>query len=364
MSAAEKTEKPTQQRLLKEARKGKSYTSRDLLAAAVLLAGLPAVALLSSLERVGALYVDIIRSGFTLTPHAATLAALWSMLLALAPVLLISVVVIVLLSLWMSKGVIAAEAIRIDVSRLNPVNGFKNLFSLKVVKDLIRTVLYLLCAALFAWLAVDIWAPDLFSMTRATPAQLAAGWGRLALSFGLGLLVALAPVFLLSGWLDHILFIRGMKMEKHEVRREHKENDTKPEVKQRRREISEELSAQVQADTLGSNVILANPTHIAVGIFVMSEGPQMPFVSVREKGRRARLVIALAEANGIPVVRDVRLARAAYFGNRRYRFLQSGQVDAVMRLITWLRDVERAGVADASPGGAADDPPTEPTVSQ
>jgi len=358
MSSAQKTEKPTPQRLKKEGRKGKSYNSRDLIAAAVLLGGLPAIALLATLKGVAALYVDIASHRAGLSPHVATLDALKSLLVALAPVLLVSVVIIALLSLWMSKGIVAAEAIRFDLTRLNPVNGFKNLFSLKVVKDLVRTMLYLLCAALFCGWAISLWGPDLFALVRATPGQLAAAWVRLSLSFGLALLAALAPVYLLSAWLDHLLFIREMKMEKHEVKRERKDSETKPEVKQRRREITDELSAQVQADTLGSNVVLANPTHIAVAIFVMEGGPDLPFVSVREKGRRARKVIALAETNGIPVVRDVRLARAVYFNSRRYQFVQSGQIDAVMDLVRWLRDVERAGAPDPPEASDASDPPT------
>ena len=350
MSSSEKTEKPTQQRLKKEGRKGKSYNSRDLSAAAMLLGGLPAIVLLGSMQRVGALYVDIASHSARLSPHVAAMAALKGLLVALAPVLLICVVLIVLLSLWMSKGIVAAEAVRLDFTRLNPVSGFKNLFSLRVVKDLVRTLLYLLFASLFCWLAIGIWGPDLFALVRATPGQLAMAWAKLSLSFSLGLLAALAPVYLLTGWVDHLLYIREMKMEKHEVKREHKDNETKPEVRQRRRDIADELSAQVQADTLGSKVVLANPTHIAVGLFVMDDGPVMPFVSVREKGRRARKVIALAEANGIPVVRDIRLARAVYFNSQRYRFVQSEQLDAVMNLVTWLRDVERAGAPHASDG--------------
>ena len=72
----------------------------------------------------------------------------------------------------------------------------------------------------------------------------------------------------------------------------------------------------------------------------------MAFVSVRERGARARKVIALAEANGVPVVRDVRLARAIYFSTRRYRFVQDRSIEPVMQIVRWLRDVERAGQPD------------------
>ena len=354
--ASEKTEKPTPQRLKKESRKGKSFNSRDLVAAAVLWAGLPAIVLLGSLMPVAHLYMDIVRGGFSITPAAAALGALKALLLALAPVFLACVASVVLCSLWMSGGMIASEAIRFDLNKLNPINGFKNLFSVRVVKDLLRTVLYIVCCALFAWWAIALWGPQLFSQIHATDAQLAALWQHVALRFALGLLVALAPVYLFTAWLDHVLFIREMKMEKHEVKRENKENEIKPEVKQRRQQISDELSAQVQADTRGSTVVLANPTHIAVGIFLMDDDMPMPFVSVRERGARARKVIALAEAHGVPVVRDIKLARAIYSSTRRYRFVNDRNIDAVMAVVRWLRDVERAG----KPPEDGDATPAEP----
>lgn len=354
--ASEKTEKPTAQRLEKEGRKGKSFNSRDLVAATVLWLGLPAIALLGSLAPLAQLYVDIVRGGFAITPTAAALAALKGLLLALAPVLLAAGIGVVICSLAMSKGRIATEAIRFDLNKLNPVNGFKNLFSARVLKDLLRTVLYLLCCGLFAWLALGLWGTDLFSQVQASDAQLVGVWRHVALMFGLGLLLAMAPVYLLAGWLDHLLFIREMKMEKHEVKRERKDNEVKPEIRQRRHQVNEELSAQVQADTRGSTVVLANPTHIAVGIFLMDDDTPLPFVAVRERGARARKVIALAEASGVPVVRDITLARAIYFNTRRYQFVNDRSIDPVMRIVRWLRDVERAGKPDGDTDAVPPDP--------
>lgn len=347
--SSEKTEKPTAQRLEKEGKKGKSFNSRDLVTAVVLWLGLPAIVLLSSLNVLAQLYVDTVTGGFSITPAAASLVALKGLLQAMAPVLLAALAGVVTCSLAMSKGRIATEAIRFDLNKLNPVNGFKNLFSFRVLKDLLRTVLYMVSCGVFAWLAMNIWGTDLFSQVHADDAQLAALWAHVALRFALGLLLAMAPVYLLAGWLDHFLFIREMKMEKHEVKRERKDNEIKPEIKQRRQQVNDELSAQVQADTLGSTVVLANPTHIAVGIFLLDDDTPLPLVSVRERGARARKVIALAEANGVPVVRDVALARSIYFSSRRYRFVQDRSIDPVMEIVRWLRDVERAGKPDDAP---------------
>lgn len=340
--ASEKTEKPTPKRLRKEAQKGKSYNSRDLLAAAVLWTGMLALMVATSLAPLITLYTDIVRGGFSIAPAHAAAAALKAFAWGVAPVLVASIAAIVVVSLLMSKGIIANESIRIDLNRLNPVNGFKNLFSLKVVKDLVRTLLYLLFASLFVWVAFKLWSPDIFIQVHATDGQLVGLWLKLTVSVGSGLLLALAPVYLLAGWVDHLLYIRELKMEKHEVKREHKENEVSQEVKQRRRDISSELSAQVQADTAGSTLLLTNPTHIAIGIFLMDDDTPMPFVSVREKGARARKVIAVAKRYGVPVVRDVRLARAVYAKSRRYRFVHDDDVESVMEVVRWLRDVERA----------------------
>jgi len=353
MSSAEKTEKPTPQRLRKEGRKGKSFNSKDLLAAAVLLVGLLMLTCVTGLERVMSLYIQITRNTADLSPAAAAALGLKALSWTVAPVLVASILGIAVVSLAQSRGIIANEAIRFDPSRLNPVNGFRNLFSLKVVKDLLRSLLYLLAASVFGWLAWGIWGPDLFAQVHAGDAQLATIWSRVAGGVVLGLLLALAPVFLLAGWLDHVLFIRELKTDKHEAKREREDNEIPPEVKQRRYQIAEELSAQVQADTMGSTVMLANPTHIAVGIFLPDDDIPMPFVSVREKGQRARKAIALAERSGVPVVRDVRLARAVYAKSTRYRFVHDDDIDGVMAVVRWLRDVERAALHETAAESAS-----------
>lgn len=362
MSAAEKTEKPTPQRLRKEGRKGKSYSSRDLLAAAALWAGVPVLVATATLAPLAALYMDAAK-GASLTPGGAVLAALKALALTLAPVLLACAAATTLVSLWMSRGVLASEAVRVDLARLNPVTGFKNLFSLKVLKDLLRALLYLGATVLFSAVAWRTWGAELLALVNAGDSALALQWPRIASGFVLGLLLAFAPVYLLSGWLDHVLFIREMKTAKHEARREQKENDIKPEVRNRRREIAEELSAQVQADTLGSSFVLANPTHVAIGIYIADQEVPLPFVAVREKNARARKVIALAEAHGVPVVRDVALARAIYARSRRYRFVEDANIDAVMAVVRWLRDVERASrppEPPPDPAAPAVPPPPSP----
>lgn len=348
-----KTEKPTPHRLLKESKKGKSYVSRDLAGMAVLVAGLIALATLVSTRAVHGIYRGMAERGFSLTPAEAAWQATVAFLSIAVPVGAAAIVAAVLISLVQSRGVIAAEAVRIDLARVNPISGFKNLFSLKTVKGVISATLYLLAGLVFLVLAWHLFAPTVFAQVQmpdkaASAVWYSVGWRSTAL-----LLAVLAPIVLAAAFVEYRLYIREMRMEKHEVKQEHKDHNGNPEIKQRRREIGEELSAQTQSDVAGSSLVLANPTHIAVGIYIHPDYPGLQFVSVRERGRRARKVIALAEKCGVPVVRDIPVARAVYAKARRYQFIPADLTTPITRILLWLKDIERTH-AEPPPDSAHD----------
>lgn len=351
-----KTEKPTPHRLLKESKKGKSYVSRDLAAAAMLVAGLIALATMTSSRALQGFYRGMAERGFTLTPAEAAWQATTAFLWIAVPVGATAIVAAVLVSLMQSRGVIAAEAVRVDLARVNPISGFKNLFSLKTVKSVITATLYLLAGLVFVVLAWKLFAPTVFAQVQMPDKAAGAVWHSVGWRSTALLLAVLAPIVLAAAFIEYRLYIREMRMEKHEVKQEHKDHNGNPEIKQRRRQISDELSAQTQSDVAGSSMILANPTHIAVGIYVHPDYPGIQFVSLRERGKRARNVIALAERVGVPVVRDIPVARAVYARVRRYQFVPAELTTPISRILLWLKDIERNHAADAAPDADAADP--------
>jgi flagellar biosynthesis protein FlhB len=341
-----KTEKPTPHRLLKESKKGKSFVSKDLAASAVLVAGLVALAVGTSSRAVVGFFRGMAESGFSLTAADAAWQATVAFLWMAVPVGAAAIVAAVLISLVQSRGVIAAEAVRIDLARVNPISGFKNLFSLKVVKGAVTAILYLLAGIVFVILAWALFAPTLFAQVQMPDKAAAAVWHSVGWRSTALLLSVVVPIALAAAFVDYRLYIRDMRMDKSEVKQEHKDHNGNPEIKQRRRDINDELSAQVQSDVAGSSLVLANPTHIAVGIYVHPDYPGLQFVSVRERGRRARKVIALAEKSGIPVVRDITVARAVYAQVRRYQFVPVELTSPIAGILQWLRDIERNHAAD------------------
>ncbi|HEY9132751.1 MAG TPA: EscU/YscU/HrcU family type III secretion system export apparatus switch protein [Dyella sp.] len=343
-----KTEKPTPRRLLEETRKGKGFHSTDMSAAFTLVGGMLVLLSFTSLMAVAGLYRYVIDRGFDVLPSQMFYLALTAYAKAVAPTALASLVFALLIGLFKSGGVLATEALKIDLDRLNPVNGFKNLFSLKVVLDLLKALLYLTATAMAVIIVWNNEAAAIFRLSSANPTDLVRAWAAIGARAVLTLLAALAPVYVLAAFLDYRMHIRNLRMEKHEVKQERKDNEGDPEIKRRRRDTARELSAQTQADVAGSTLVLANPTHIAIGIYLHSDDIPLPFISVREHGAKALAVIKLAEKFNVPVVRDVRLARAIFAQSKCYTFVHSDEIEAVMRVVQWLRDVERAGQEDAA----------------
>lgn len=348
-----KTEKPTPYRLLEESRKGKSFVSKDLTAAAVLIAGSIALVTATSTRALKGFYLELVARNFHMSVSDAAGKAVLAFLWMALPAVLACIAAAVLSSLLQSRGVIANKAFKIDLARLNPVNGFKNLFSLKVVKAALGASLYLLLGSLFVVVAWHLFAPLVFGQVRIAAEQAGGIWVDVGWRSTALLLAMLAPVYLGAAVLDFRLHIRDLRMDKSEVRREDKDHNGNPEIKQRRRQIGEELSAQVQSDVTSSSLILANPTHIAVGIFIHEDYPSLQFVSVREHGAKARAVIAMAERNGVPVVRDIPVARAVYGKVRRYQFVPPELTSPIGRILQWLQDIEHA---HASPSVCSADP--------
>lgn len=208
---------------------------------------------------------------------------------------------------------LATKALAFKGEHLNPINNAKQLFSLRSLFEIIKSVLkvggltlifgYLLAryAASFGYLA--------YCGSRcAIPV-----FGTL-MSWLLGALIACYVVFsLLDYTFQHYNTMKQLKMSHEEVKRENKDSDGDPHIKQKRRQLQREVqSGSFAKNVKRSTAIVRNPTHFAVCLFYHPDDAPLPMVIEKGKGERAALIIALAERQGIPIVENIALARALH----------------------------------------------------
>lgn len=343
MSSASKTEKPTPKKRRDAAKKGQTFKAKDLSSSCLILCAIIYLGSSDTLLQVMEVYRRVIASGFEADPqrYAAELNVL--LLKVIAPVIVVCFLASALPTLLQTGLALASEALKLNFGALNPINGFKKLFSLRTLKDTVKALLYLACFGVAFW---TVWLSErhlLFSQLYAQPVDLFQIWGHLLGVLVLTFLGCILLVVILDALCEYWLYIKELKMDKQAVKREHKEQDGNPEIKGRRRDLHMELlSEQVKSDVRGSRVIIANPTHIAVGIYFRPEVTMMPFVSLMETNQRALAVRKYAAEVGVPVVTDIPLARRILKTHQRYSFIQLDEVENVLRLLVWLEQIEQA----------------------
>ncbi len=340
---AEKTEKPTEKKRRDSAKKGQTFRSRDLVATVVLVSGVFFLGSGMDFSPLIELYSMALLYNHKMT-EAGYITQLTIVLLKMSlPFIILCVLTGFAATLLQTKFSIASEALRFNIKALNPIDGFKRIFSLRTVKEFVKSILYFFVLTATCYTLVSNELKNILMVYHGTLMQLITYWVSVTIKTILLFVLWSLLVLLAEFIVEYFLYIKEMKMDKHEVKQERKELDGNPEIKRARRRAHHEiLSGEEKSAIRNSEVVMANPTHIAVAIYFNMDVALFPFISLRCSNLKAQAAIAYAEKEGIPVVRDVKLARRLYNSYSVYSFISINDdaLLAVMDILVWLRRVE------------------------
>jgi flagellar biosynthesis protein FlhB len=197
-----------------------------------------------------------------------------------------------------------------DLSRLDPIGGIRGLFRWQRLWSVARAWTAALLLGWFAWRALEIHAVPLtnsvgrLETSTAVAGQAAEYLGRWAAAVGLAL-----------GLFD-LLIARGawrsrLKMSKVEVKRESRESEGDPQIKAARHRAYQEMLASSMVNAVrDATVVIVNPEHLATALQYRQDEDDAPRVVASGQGDLARRIQEAARAYGVPIVRDVPVARA------------------------------------------------------
>lgn len=340
---AEKTEKPTDKKRRDSAKKGQIFRSRDLVATTVLISGIFFLGSVMDFSPLVELYSMALLYNNKITEMDYITQLVVVLLKMSLPFIVICVVVGYATTLLQTKFSIASEALRFNIKALNPIDGFKRIFSLRTLKEFVKSLLYFAVLTGTCYTLISKELRSILMVYHGTLMQLVTYWVSVTIKAVLFFVLWSLLVLLAEFIVEYFLYIKEMKMDKHEVKQERKELDGNPEIKRARRRAHHEiLSSEERSAIRNSEVVMANPTHIAVGIYFNMDVAYFPFISLRCSNLKAQAAIAYAEKEGIPVVRDVKLARKLYNNYSVYSFISINDdaLMAVMDILVWLRRVE------------------------
>lgn len=319
----EKTEQPTEKRLRDARRKGQVARSHDLSSAVLLLATV-AVLWVASGHMGGWLsgaMTDQLQFAASFKGELDERAALGALAsgtkafaLALAPLFGILVVVGVLVNYFQVGSVFSFEPVKPNANKLNPAEAFKQKFlKSRPYIELGKTVVKLLIAC--AVVGLVLWGSrvDIVRLVR-QPTDVAASF-TVSLVFEIGVKIGLVFLVLGAGdyFLQRFLHRKELMMTKHEVKEEYKETEGNPIHKSLRKQMHREILMQsVMEAVRRASVVVVNPTHVAVALRYERSEMNAPVIVAKGADLMAAKIREVAGEAGVPLARDVPLARALY----------------------------------------------------
>lgn len=316
-----KSEDATPFKLDRARRKGMLARGTDLGFLASLLSLAIAVQLAG--DNVIAVLTGAMRRSFSLSQAGSAdplplLAGRWSdgveVMTTLILPLALFMVIAVTIEIVQNRGFIFAVApLKPDFTKLNPAKGLKRLFSLRMLKELLKNLVKLGLYGTAAYLFIAGVAREVGPVAR-DGRQLASVMigesGRLLLLF----IFLAAAITILDQLLARREFAKQMRMSRREVTREVREREGEPRQKQKRRQILNEIIKQAAsaANLKGADILIVNPVHYAVALRYRPEENDAPVVRARGRNLWAQRMRKMAEREGVVVIRNPALARALY----------------------------------------------------
>lgn len=292
--------------------------SQDLTAAVLLLAGLLLLdimgrGLLHRLFNVTTFCLsdgEIVRPGEMQTLANQVLGEAFFMVL---PFFLVLFVAAALVALLQTGWLFTWTPVKPDLNKINPVSGFKRLFSMHMITQSGINMGKLIVVGAVAYSAIHGQITKiLFAATMSYLELTALG---VEIFFVLGLRVAIALIILgIIDWMyQRHRHTKNLRMSKQEVKDEMKRMEGDPVMKRRRRQTQMTLAMQrLRKDVPEADVVVTNPTHYSVALKYDEATMSAPRVVAKGEGYVALRIREVAVASGVPVIERKPLARALY----------------------------------------------------
>ena len=208
---------------------------------------------------------------------------------------------------------VTAKPMEPKLSKFNPVNGFKRIFSKDSLFELLKSIVKVGVIAYVAYTNVVDEADNLFILYDISLNQAIALTGNIIIDFG----IEISIIFIVIGLIDYIYqkwkFGEDMKMTKQEVKDEYKNTEGNPEIKGRiRQKMREASQRRMMQDVPKADVVITNPTHFAVAIKYDAEVSKAPIVVAKGEDYLAQKIKEVAREHNVEIVENKPLARMLY----------------------------------------------------
>ena len=315
----EKTEDATPKRLREARKKGQVSKSKDLTTVMILIVTFGTIAFTANYmmgELGGFLTYALTVPKDVASVFDGHMANLWKtgslvFVRSISPILAAAFIAALLANFLQVGALFSMEPLKPQLKKLNAIEGLKNMLKMRTFIELGKNVIKITAILVLAYVSITRYLTP-FLLTTSVPIHEGIKIGGLILFYFLMLvmiifiLVAIADVMLMNKE-----YKKNLKMTKDEVKREYKEDEGDPLIKGQRKQLHQEMAmSDVAQQVSKSDVVVTNPTHLAVAIKYSTEEMTAPQIMAKGQRLYAQMIRDMADEYEIPIVRNVPLAWA------------------------------------------------------
>jgi type III secretion protein U len=345
---SEKTEQPTAKRLREARDEGNVAKSKDFTQT-VLIVAIFGYLVANGREIAQALTeMIVLPAGYLGAPFADAARVVGLALLRkgaeiLLPFLLIVLALGIFAELLQTGILLAFKALQPSFKKLNPLENLKQIFSMKNLMEFVKSILKVAFLSVLLFLLIRGSLDPLMKM----PLGGVPGVGEAVGSLLKLLIVYTALVYATISAFDFVYqrhkWRKGLMMAKEEVQREYKEMEGDPHIKGHRRALAQELAMSGSIEkTRKASVLVTNPTHVAIAIHYDEGETPLPVVVAKGEGYVAQQMMKVAAEEGIPIMRNVSLARSLLEAAPLDQYVPSDLLEPVAEVLRTVRALRAA----------------------
>ncbi len=318
--AGEKTEAPTPRRRAESREKGQVAKSQDLTAAISLLGGMVILSYLGpSMVKnfTGFMQMVLGYQGSDAVSISSVFAISHVAIAVLAKTAIPTCVGLMLLGAIVTLAQVGLlftfHPIQPNLEKINPISGFGKIFSMQSLVKLFISIFKIFLIGAVAYYTIKERMGQLISMTGLDYIQVFGLTCEMMYDLG----IRMGAILLILGIIDYAYqrykAEQDMKMSKQELKEEMRRMEGDPLVRERQKRVARQLAQQrMQAAVPGADVVVTNPTHLAIAIKYDPEMMAAPKVIAKGADLIAKRIREIAIENGVPIVERKPLAQALY----------------------------------------------------
>lgn len=318
--AGEKTEKATPKKKQEARQKGQVAKSQDISTSAVLLISVLSLMMFGTYfkDSTVRLFTDIFTNRLTMDVTAENVITMFGqygiqILLILAPIF-VSAFLIAIVANYLQVGfLLTGEGLAPKFSKLNPIKGLKNIFSLRSAVEFLKSILKMTIIGFLVYSVIWDTRGDMSKMSELTGDQILSYAAGLTMELGIKIGVCLFVLAVLDYLYQRYEHEKSLRMSKQDIKDEYKKMEGDPLIKGKIRERQRRMAMQrMMQEIPKADVIVTNPTHFAVALKYDGSEMEAPQIIAKGQDYMALRIKEIAREHGVVMMENKPLARALY----------------------------------------------------